>query len=397
MNDVSTITTAPAPAETTAPAAVKAPKPASGKEFTVQRDLLVDAVAKASRATAKIGALSTVRLHFGNSRLTVSGSDLELGVATKIPVTGRSGATVNVDTRLLGKVLAAVTAETVEITVTAARVTISADGFVTRLRCQDDEGWAMLQTPDAELVTVNAVEFLQGAAAASPAVSTDDNRPILTGVFLHNHGGRLHFAGTDSFRLAVAATPIVPPSDDMSIIVPRRALVELSRMVGDADEIEWCFDERSVMFRVGDRMVVSRLIEGEYPKFRGLVPAKVTKLPTQLTFSRVDALVAVRQVALLADDVNNMVQLTATAKMVKMVGVSTEGADEIGDATAKVAASLDGDPVTVAFNATFLAAGLASFDDDEVTLSIDDSMKPAVLHAGKPAEHLYLIMPVRAS
>ena len=370
-----------------------APVKSDVKDFTIAHDVLADAVAKVSRSAGNTGDLSRLRLVFANSRLTVSASDLELGATAKIPVTGKHGARAFVDAKLFGKVLGSIAADEVTLTVAKSTVTLKADGYVAEFASTKGDTFALPHAPDTAAVKVNAVEFLAGAAAVSGAAASGDERPILTGVHLTDAAGSLAFTATDSYRLARAITPV--PALGSSVLVPKRALVELSRMVGDADEIDVSYDERSVLFVVGERQLVAQLIEGEFPAVDQLVP-DASKLPTAIAVNRLDTLAALRRVALMSsDDQNHAVKITANTRGIVLTAVSASGADEVGQAREPIDGSYTGEKATVAYNAKYLAAGLASFDEDELTLSVQGDGRPDLLHAGSPGERFYLLMPVK--
>ena len=196
---------------------------------------------------------------------------------------------------------------------------------------------------------------------------------------------------TDSYRLAVRDIPgTTVMSDGQSVLVPSRALRELERLLGSDDEITLRLGEREASFEVGSLRLTTRLIEGEFPNYRGLIPASH---PNQLTVGREALVEAVRRVKLMAREPNTPVRLVMNDDGLELVAIT----QDVGQANEQLDARYSGDELTVAFNPDFLLSGVEVSPGDEITLHTVDAQKPAVIRAEGAEEFLYLLMPVRVS
>ena len=171
--------------------------------------------------------------------------------------------------------------------------------------------------------------------------------------------------------------------------MPSRALKELSWVVGDADTITLRLGERDAGFEVGSVKVTTRLIEGDFPNYRGLIPSNH---PNSLMVSREGLLDAVRRVRLLAQE-STPVRLAMSADGLELVAVT----QDVGQAHESVDANYSGNELTVAFNPEYLIDGIEVAPGDEITLETVDELKPALLKAAEDPNFLYLLMPVRVS
>jgi DNA polymerase-3 subunit beta len=220
------------------------------------------------------------------------------------------------------------------------------------------------------------------------AASTDEARPILTGVLLTAEAEGLRMVATDSYRLAVRDLPGASVlGADQKVLVPGRALSELARLVGSASELTLRLGEREATFEVGGTRLTTRLIEGEFPNYRQLIPPSH---PNKLTVARDSLMEAIRRVKILARDATP-IRLQMSADSLRLTAIT----QDVGNAVEELDAVLEGTELTVAFNPDYFAAGVEAVGSDEVTLETLDALKPAVLRGVGRPEYLYLLMPVR--
>jgi DNA polymerase-3 subunit beta len=269
-----------------------------------------------------------------------------------------------------------------------ARIVAEPSEFSIRVIPADE--YPQLEVPSGEAVTLAAAEFRDALDQVAPAASTDDARPILTGVLMAAEEDGLRLVSTDSYRLSVrdlAGRAVL--GDDQKVLVPSRALKELSRVIGDAETVTLRLGERDAGFDVGDVKLTTRLIEGEFPNYRGLIPQNH---PNTLTIAREALLDAVRRVRLLAQE-STPIRLVMSEAGLELVAVT----QDVGQAHETVEATYDGTDLTVAFNPEYLLDGIEVAPGDEITLETVDELKPALLRTVGDADFLYLLMPVRVS
>lgn len=366
-----------------------------------ERDVLAEALSTAGRAVASRGALpvlSGVRMELAGDQLTLTGSDLELTVSVRITVAGLADGVAVVPSRLLNDIVKALEPGAVEFETTEESARIASGRSEFSLKPLPADEFPRVPAVEGDEVRFDADALVGALRQVLPAASTDDNRQILTGVLLaavsEDQGGDgLRLVATDSYRLSVVDLPGVSVlSSGKSVLVPSRALAELSKVVGDGGEITLRLGERDASFATtddgaGSVVLTTRLIEGDYPNYQGLIPQNQ---PNQLTVAREALIEALRRVKLLARD--------ATPVRLQMSGDGLElraVTQDVGEGVESVDASYAGEDLTVAFNPDYLLAGIEAVAGDEISLSTIDSLKPAVVRDTSTDDFLYLLMPVR--
>ena len=222
------------------------------------------------------------------------------------------------------------------------------------------------------------------------AASSDDARPILTGVLLAAEAGGLRLVATDSYRLAIRDLPgTTVLAEGQHVLVPSRALQELARVLTGDDTLAVRLGEREASFEVGGTRLTTVLIEGEFPPYERLIPQAQ---PNRLTVGREVLLEAVRRVKLLAREATP-VRLAMSNDGLELVAVT----QDVGQAHESLDAKFEGTELTVAFNPEYLVQGIEVAPGDEVTIETVDALKPALLRVPEHPEFLYLLMPVRVS
>lgn len=363
-------------------------------KFRCERDVLTEAVSTAGRAAASRGGalpvLSGVRIELAGNRLTLTGSDLDLTISVSVTVNGDSDGMAVVPAKLASDIVRSLEpgAVSFEVVEDEARITSGRSDFSLRLIPADE--FPHLAEPGGDAVTLSASEFSAALHQVVPAASADDSRPILTGVLLAAEESGLRLVATDSYRLAVRDLPGTSVlAEGQSVLVPSRALGELGRLLGDAEEVTLRLGERDASFEIGDVRLSTRLIEGEFPNYRGLIPASH---PNRLTVGRELLLDAVRRVRLMARE-STPVRMVMKPDALELLAVT----QDVGQAHEELDASFDGTELTVAFNPEFLIQGAEVTSGDEITLETIDALKPALLRSPDSPDFLYLLMPVRVS
>lgn len=364
-------------------------------KFRCERDTLVEALGAAGRAVANRGGalpvLAGVRAELVGNRLKLTGSDLELTIETEIEVAGDVDGVAVLPSRIALDVAKSLGDPRVEVSCEGDEAHIRAGRFESSIRLLPADEFPRLAMPADDAVTLAAKDFASALHQVVPAASADDARPILTGVLLAAEEGGMRLVATDSYRLAVRDLPGASVmGEGQSVLVPSRALRELERLLGSAEEITLRLGDREASFEVGGIRLTTRLIEGEFPNYRGLIPANH---PNQLTVGRELLIEAVRRVKLMAREPNTPVRLAMSADGLELVAIT----QDVGQAHEQLDASYTGEELTVAFNPDYLLSGVEVAPGDEVTLFTVDAQKPAVIRAQGVDDFLYLLMPVRVS
>lgn len=244
--------------------------------------------------------------------------------------------------------------------------------------------------------------LLAGFQGSLFATSTDESKQVLTGVHLTLQSDSLEFAATDGHRLAVvqtvsqdesAAAPAATKVSDLNVTIPGKTLRELERMLGMrqmATTVSVNFNPTQAVFAWGEQRLSSRLLEGQYPNYRQLIPKQFAR---QLTVDRRLLLGALERISVLADQRNNVVKLVIDAPASR-VTLSVD-AQDVGSGKEAVPAQISGDSIDVAFNVKYLADGLKALNTSEVQMQLNTPTSPVVLTPLGSIKMTYLVMPVQ--
>jgi DNA polymerase-3 subunit beta len=363
-------------------------------KFRCERDVLVDALATAGRAVASRGGaqpvLSGVRAELKGEHLLLTGSDLDLTITVGVTVTSSEDGVAVLPARLAADVVRALPPGAVEVSVDDDEANIRLQRSEFSIRVLPADEYPRLPEPPTGAVTLDATELAAALRQVVPAASADGARPILTGVLMAAEDDGLRLVATDSYRLAVRDLPGRSVlAEGQHVLVPSKALAELSRALGNAGEVTLRLGERDASFEVGNTRLSTRLIEGEFPNYRGLIPSSY---PNRLTVGREALLEAVRRVKLLARD-STPVRLVMQPDGLELVAIT----QDVGQAHEQLDAKFEGTELTVAFNPEFLLQGVEVTAGDEVVIETLDALKPSVVRSTEGSDFLYLLMPVRVS
>jgi DNA polymerase-3 subunit beta len=257
------------------------------------------------------------------------------------------------------------------------------------LNCPPPTDFPELPADAGEGLVVPADRLLATADRVARAASRDETRPVLTGVLVHLDPEGITMVATDSYRLAVKRTPLEsPPAETREAIVPARALAEVARLVTaqKASEVEIVLTESQALFRVGGARLTSRLIDGQFPDYRQLVPERFDH---ELTFERAELLGVLTRIGVLAQRSVPM-RLRFAQGEVTVSAVS----EQLGEGREAIPVPFSGDPIEIGFNAEFLRDGVDSVEGDEVRMGLISPLRPGLLQ-GAGDDYRYLLMPIR--
>jgi len=369
-------------------------------KFRVEREALADAVAWTARSLPTrppVPVLAGVLLEVEGHQLSVSGFDYEVSTQVVIEVDAAVAGRALVSGRLLAEITRALPAHPVQITVAGSRAELTCGSARFTLPVMPVEDYPSLPAMPSTAGALESDVFASAVSQVAVAAGRDDTLPVLTGVRFEIAGERITMAATDRYRLAVRELDWRPSRPDLTAtaLVPARTLSETAKSMASGAEVTLALatggtGEGMIGFAGAAKRATTRLLDGEFPKYRSLLPAEHSAIALVPTGTLVEA---VKRVALVAER-NTPVRLRFSAdELVLEAG----GADE-AQASESLEAGFDGDELTIAFNPTFLLDGLNAIDSDTTRLAFTAATKPAVI-TGKEGgtDYRYLLMPVRLS
>jgi DNA polymerase III subunit beta len=369
-------------------------------KLRAERAEFAEAVSWATRtvgARVTLPALSGVLLEAADGKLTCRATDLEVAAEIAIPVQIERPGRVLLPGRLLSQLVARFPDAPVQLTSEPDRVEITCGRATFHVRGMQAEDFPTLAAPaeDAPQGILRADAFARLVSQVARAASSDEGRPVLTGVSLEAAEGSLTAAATDSYRLAVRSLSWEQAIDG-SALVPARSLQEAAKAAAEVGGgVTVVLEPGQVSFLFGDRRLTTKLIEGTFPNYRALLP---DAHETSVVVERAPLVEALQRVSIVAmGQANTPVSLTFGDGSVDLQASN----QEMGDAAEALPAEIDGEGLTIAFNPAFLLAGLEATGTERIRIELRDGLKPAVLrpHAddGQVDDLTYLLMPMRVS
>jgi len=369
-------------------------------KFRVERDTLADAVAWIARSLPTrppVPVLAGVLLDVEGHHLSVSGFDYEVSTQVGIEVEAATAGRTLVSGRLLAEITRALPAQPVQLAVTGSRMELTCGSSRFTLPVMPVEDYPSMPAMPGTAGALESDVFASAVSQVAVAAGRDDTLPVLTGVRFEIDGERLTMAATDRYRLAVRELGWRPHRVDLTTtaLVPARTLSETAKSMASGAEVTLALatggaGEGMIGFAGAGRRATTRLLDGEFPKYRSLLPAEHSAVALVPTGTLVEA---VKRVALVAER-NTPIRLIFTAgELILEAG----GADE-AQASESLDVGFEGDDLTIAFNPVFLLDGLTAVDSDTTRLAFTVATKPAVI-TGKEGgtDYRYLLMPVRLS
>lgn len=374
-------------------------------QILIERDVFADAVAWTARALPArptVPVLAGMRLHASGDELILSSFDYDVSAQAKLPVVTQAPGSVLVSGRLLAEISRSLPGRPVQINSDGGRAVLTCGSATFNLLTMPEDEYPALPEMPPAAGTVGSDAFATAVSQTAVAAGRDDTLPSLTGVRIEIEGDTLTLISTDRYRLAIRELKWNPATPDLSaaVLVPAKALTETARSLTSAAEVSIALalpgtdgvgGDGMIGFEAGGRRTTTRLLSGEFPRVRSLLPSTVNATAEVSTSLLTES---VRRVALVAER-NTAVRLSFTGgQLVLEAGTGDEAqADEMVDA------SYDGDDMTIAFNPTYLLDGLTAMDSDTTRIAFTESGKPALM-TGKPgpdgnADYRYLLMPFR--
>jgi len=359
------------------------------------RGLSVVSRAVSSRSTLPV--LANVLLKTEDAGLKLTATNLEIGITYWVPGKIDEDGATTVPAKLLTDLVNSLPpGDKVELEVTAGdTLHVKAGRFQTHIKGIDADEFPAIQTAGERPTTRIAQNVLRRALAETAfAAASDEARPILTGVLARFEGDQLTLAAADNYRIAVKTVPILDPVPETSVVIPARALNELSRILADVDdpvEVVLAAGRNQVLFHLDGIDLVSRLIDGQFPNYQQVMPQAHA---TRAVLDREELLRAVRPAALIAHESANIVKLQIGGDD---GGITVSANAEVGDHVGQVEAAVEGDGTTIAFNARYLADVLTNVAAEQFALELNGPLSPGVFKPIGDDQYVHVVMPVRTT
>ena len=365
-------------------------------KFRCEKLLLLAAILTASRGAATkspIPLLEGLLIEVKEDKVKISGYDLKTGIVTTIPAEVEVQGGIVLNARLFGEIIRRMPGTIVTVSVSSSYVAeISSEMSEFEILGSPTSDYPELPSVDEqESIEINAAVLKKMISQTNFAVSDNESRPIHTGALFETGDGDLTIVAVDGYRLALRREPLengdIP---DLSFVVPGTALGEVERIASDGDGIiKITLGSKHILFTIGDTLLISRRLEGEFLNYKNSIPQAAKY---QLTVEKSEFIAAVERVSLIISD-----KMKSPLKCVFGDGVvNLFSASALGKASDECGMDGNGENLEIGFNDRYLIEALRAAPVDQINLELNTGVTPCILSpADDKNNFLYMILPVR--
>lgn len=364
-------------------------------ELTVTQENLAQALASVGRVASnktQLPILNNVLLRTDSNRLMIAATNLEIATTQHIGAKVVKQGAITIPARLVSEFVSNLPKGNVDLIVKANSLHISAGGYSSTINGMDADEFPELPTIDEKTSIrygIKTADFKQAVSQTILTASSDSTRTVLTGIYWHSFEGDLYLAATDGYRLS--EKKLVSTQSEVAAIIPATTLQEVLRTVSDdMDEVEILFDETQVRFRASEAEVTSRLIDGNFPDYRQLIPAKSD---TNIDLDKAEFVRITKVAGLFARESGGSITLTADPDKNTLSIHSI--ASQLGENTSEIEVKVDTAGV-VTLNSRYLSEALSVIDGSKVKFRFSGKLSPCVLSSEDDSGYKHVIMPLKS-
>ena len=359
-------------------------------------------VSRGVSARSTIQLLGGILLEAGDGVVRLSSTDMEISVQTSSPAEVEEEGRVVIPARIFNDIVRSLPSGSLSLEHddSGGTVRLAAGENEYRIRAYAADDFPQLPGFDAEAAFRMSGDLLvETVEKVSRSYSRDETRPVLTGILISFEENRVRMVTTDSYRLSIKETELATTAFEGSreAIIPARAMQEVARIFGSEgeDEVEVSLSENQALFRIGDVLFGTRLIDGNFPEYRRLLP---TTFEREISVNREDLMGTLRRVNLFAQRQTPPVPVSLSFSSGAVEVIVRNG--EVGEAHERLPATSE-DDFLISFNPGYLLDGVSAIDTEKVVFKLNEALKPGLIVPGVDGEEeeepdfLYLIMPMR--
>lgn len=360
-------------------------------KFTCVKEKIERALMIAERFTSKsitLPILSNVLLSLDGNTLVVTATNLESAVQINITGKGSGQEKVAVPAKILNSVFQSLKDEKVDLEEKQNNLFIKTQSREARINSVITDDFPLIpKIKKTASVTLDAVVLKQGLEKVIPSVSTSEFKPELTGVLFHISSKNLRLAATDSFRLVEKNITINHNGESFFFILPHKVAQEITRIIGNTeDEVTISVGESQALFVIGEVTLTTRLIEGVFPEYAGIIPKK---FETATFIDKNTLLESVRAASIFTSKIQD-VSFQFSNHLLTITSINPN----VGEQKSSLPVEADGNNSKVSFNYRYLLDGIQILEGQEVFLGIN-SESASLLHSKTDGSLLYVLMPIR--
>lgn len=350
----------------------------------------LNTVARVANTRGTLPILANVLVTVVNNRLSLVATNLDIAITQYCGAKVSEEGSITIPARLMQDFISSLPSGVINLELDDTKLHITTDQYQSVINGVSSEDFPVMPAiEDGVELAIPSDVLKRSLQQVVFAASTDEARPVLTGVYMHNFEGFLHMAATDSYRLA--AKTILQTKNDVDLLIPVSAMQDVLRILGDSTElVSIVYNDQQVQFRHGDVELVARLIEGKYPPYQNLVPKEFAH---KAVVKRADLVNITKVSSLFARESAGSVKI-ATDEEKKELSIHSI-ASQVGENTASAPGVITGTG-EVTINSRYLLDALHAFSSDEVTFCFNGKLEPVVIKSQTETDYIHLIMPLKS-
>ncbi|MFA5255634.1 MAG: DNA polymerase III subunit beta [Candidatus Omnitrophota bacterium] len=361
-------------------------------KFETMKEVLIKGIQEVQSAInpkTTLPILSNILIEVGQNNLSLTATDLDIGIVSTISVKTGSEGVITVPAKKFFDIIKELPDGEVSISVKKNNlVWIECTSCVFKIMgLPKDEFPQLPDFKDKDSITMQRARLKKMLSMTSFAISRDETRYVLNGVFFVIRPTYIRIVATDGRRLAmVEEKNQSPKTHEKKVIIPAKTITELLKLLGDEGEVKICFGNNQVLFDMGNTKVVSRLIEGEFPNYEQVIPKEAKD---KISIARAKFLAATKRASLFT----NPDSLAVKVELAKDKMVLSKNAPYIGEAREEIGVDYKGKDLAIGFNPDYLIDVLKNINDEMVPFEVVDAEKPGVIRIG--SEYVYVVLPMQ--
>jgi DNA polymerase III subunit beta len=360
----------------------------------LQEQLLsgLSVVSRAVASRAQLPVLSHILLEAKSDGLTLSATDLEIGIKVKVSAKVVEEGVVAVPAKMFMEFLGSLNPGKVEINLEKETLALIAPGYKGKFQTISAEEFPAIVAVSAEteICSIDPKELSIAVDRVAFASAKDTLRPVLTGVLWEFSGKKVRLVSTDGFRLAVEDLKTETKEGQANLLVPSRVVMEVVRLANDtAIKVGHLPTTNQIYFVVGETLVVSQLLSGNFPDYQKILPKEFT---TEVLVNKDELLQAIKATHIFARDNSNMVKWQI--EELKLVLLSSS--PERGECRVEVPVTLEGDDLEIIFNAKYVLDYLSIVQGESLWVGMGTRLSPGMFKDKSRENGQYVVMPINA-
>ncbi len=362
-------------------------------ELQVTQENINKALSSVSRVASTRGTLpilSNILIKTIGTRVSFSATNLDIAITHNIGAKVKKEGSLTVPARLVHDFIGSLPDGVINLKQSENKLSIDTDKYHSTINGVSAEEFPVMPViSDGKTWKINSKDLKHALSQVIGSASNDESRPVLTGVYFNSSKNDLFIVATDSYRLAEKL--ISSTSEEVNVLIPATALVELQRIIGDyKEDVEITHDDQQVLFTIGEIELVARLIDGNYPDYKKLIPQKfessaLIKKTDFINITKVSSLFARESAGSVS------IELSQEDGTVSIHSI----ASQLGENTASAEAEVKGEG-SITLNSRYVLDALSAIDGDVVEFCFNGKLEPCVIRSPKHKDYMHIIMPLKS-